>query len=180
MTIYGQVTPAGNGYGTSFSGIENWRFRAACSGPDVDPEWWYAPVSEPDDRAKAIAVCHTCPVIEQCRQAVIDAGDREGIWAGVTAESRGRYPVSLWGPLMRKEATRRELEAMRAEIRQQRDAEKKEPVTRPVCGSNAGDVAHRVRGERPCADCAAWARKNNQRRRREAKALERARMGATA
>ena len=39
---------------------------------------------------RAIAICRTCPVIEQCRHYATTNREKYGIWAGLTAEQLRR------------------------------------------------------------------------------------------
>lgn len=45
--------------------MSDWRKSAACAG--YDPELWF-PGNSQLMRREAIHICHTCPVIEQCRK----------------------------------------------------------------------------------------------------------------
>jgi WhiB family redox-sensing transcriptional regulator len=38
----------------------------------------------------AVAVCRTCPVVDECRQYGLDRGEREGIWGGLSRRARRR------------------------------------------------------------------------------------------
>lgn len=61
----------------------NWRHQAACR--DHDPELWFS--GKPYEQAAALAVCRSCPVIDECR-AFADDNNRingyplQGIWGG--------------------------------------------------------------------------------------------------
>lgn len=66
-----------------------WRERAACLYEDPDlffPIGYTGPTLEQIDEAKA--VCRRCPVVEQCLDWAVKAGQAEGIWGGVTASER--------------------------------------------------------------------------------------------
>ena len=58
-----------------------WQDRAACNGMDVDLFFAY-PTSTVT--ARAIAVCRTCPVIDECRDDVESRPlyQRHGVWGG--------------------------------------------------------------------------------------------------
>lgn len=63
---------------------------AACTGmaPLFDARGKHERLLDAEDRHdKAIAICHTCPVLRRCGRALLDLplGQREGIWAGVNA-----------------------------------------------------------------------------------------------
>lgn len=61
----------------------NWRHQAACR--DHDPELWFS--GKPYEQAAALAVCRSCPVVDECR-AFADDNNRisgyplQGIWGG--------------------------------------------------------------------------------------------------
>lgn len=61
----------------------NWRHQAACR--DYDPELWFS--GKPYEQAAALAVCRSCPVVDECR-AFADDNNRisgyplQGIWGG--------------------------------------------------------------------------------------------------
>ncbi|MGW0946207.1 WhiB family transcriptional regulator [Streptomyces sp. NPDC002623] len=66
-----------------------WRERAACL--RVDPDLFFpvghtGPALDQIDEAKA--VCGRCPVMEQCRDWAVEAGQVEGIWGGMTESER--------------------------------------------------------------------------------------------
>ncbi|MGW1785430.1 WhiB family transcriptional regulator [Streptomyces sp. NPDC002143] len=66
-----------------------WRERAACL--RVDPDLFFpvghtGPALDQIDEAKA--VCGRCPVMEQCRDWAVEAGQVEGIWGGMTETER--------------------------------------------------------------------------------------------
>ncbi len=60
-----------------------WHADAACKGKP--PEWFF-PERGADVRP-ARAVCATCTVVSECRQAGID-GREHGIWGGTSARER--------------------------------------------------------------------------------------------
>ena len=64
--------------------------RAACR--NEDPELFF-PVSDigranRKQIAKALAVCHRCPVETDCLNWALDTGQDHGIWGGTTERSR--------------------------------------------------------------------------------------------
>ena len=67
-----------------------WMENAACVGRD--PELWYS--FDKDEEALALAVCMTCPVIEECREmAMAEEGSRRthgrfGILGGLRPNER--------------------------------------------------------------------------------------------
>lgn len=69
----------------------DWQQEAACRG--MDTELFFHPEGERGGtrrrRAEAAkAICATCPVIEQCREAAIAAREPYGVWGGMTEEER--------------------------------------------------------------------------------------------
>jgi hypothetical protein len=65
-----------------------------CQRPDSNPDWWFeAGYGESSSwwRGRAIALCHTCPMQQECRDHAI-AAPRElyGVWGGVLMERPGR------------------------------------------------------------------------------------------
>jgi WhiB family redox-sensing transcriptional regulator len=70
----------------------DWRMRSACRG--LDPEMFFSPdgfetKQEKDEREEAAkAVCATCPVREECLDYALKAGERYGIWGGLTELER--------------------------------------------------------------------------------------------
>ncbi|GAA1708282.1 WhiB family transcriptional regulator [Streptomyces yatensis] len=68
-----------------------WHSHAAClSTPDnlVDPEIFFPEPDEMDRIRAAKALCEQCPVKQTCLDAALEAGDRNGIRAGMTEEER--------------------------------------------------------------------------------------------
>lgn len=70
----------------------DWRSRAACKG--VDPELFFSSdlvenKQEKDDReATAKAICLQCDSKEECLEYAIKAGERYGIWGGLSEQER--------------------------------------------------------------------------------------------
>ncbi len=82
MTATVVPPPFGDGAG--------WRLRAACTGPGVDPEWFFPTSGQQGTRAKR--VCVGCPVRADClADALAGAADGDrGIRGGLTAAARRR------------------------------------------------------------------------------------------
>lgn len=67
----------------------DWREHAACR--DQDPDLFFpigdaGPALQQIDDAKAI--CHRCPVTEECLRFALATGQDYGIWGGLTADER--------------------------------------------------------------------------------------------
>lgn len=67
---------------------------AAClDHPHLDA-WWYAEGARAIDAdgryAQAVAVCHTCPLIDECLAVALADGERFGVWGGKTPMQRQR------------------------------------------------------------------------------------------
>lgn len=60
-----------------------WMEEAQCA--RTDPEVFF---STNGSSAAAIAVCRSCPVIEQCLQFALASHQRNGIWGGTTSHAR--------------------------------------------------------------------------------------------
>lgn len=64
---------------------EAWKQAAACNGAAVD---FFA--TEPDEIARALACCQTCPVREPCYAFAMRGGEAHGVWGGTTEQERRR------------------------------------------------------------------------------------------
>ena len=63
----------------------DWARDGACT--TVDPEIFFGD-SRDHPFGEAIAVCSTCPVIDQCLDYAITANIRYGVWGGLTPSQR--------------------------------------------------------------------------------------------
>lgn len=80
----------------------SWHSEARCRQPGVDPEIFF-PVGETGPALRLIreakTLCAQCPVIAQCRDYALRAGEPDGIWGGLTTTERRRVrrrrPVSV-------------------------------------------------------------------------------------
>ncbi|MGH2753893.1 MAG: WhiB family transcriptional regulator [Actinomycetota bacterium] len=63
---------------------KDWQERGACRGIDVD---LFFPVVE-HEAVEAKAICSMCPVQSRCLEFSIAAGERFGIWGGLTTQER--------------------------------------------------------------------------------------------
>lgn len=58
----------------------------------ADPEAWFATRARPADaevQAWAVASCLACPALEVCGAYALAAGERDGVWGGLTPADRG-------------------------------------------------------------------------------------------
>lgn len=49
-------------------------------------EYWYS--SQPGDQLRAKMLCKTCPVLNECREYVLLAGEPYGVWGALTPKER--------------------------------------------------------------------------------------------
>jgi WhiB family transcriptional regulator, redox-sensing transcriptional regulator len=63
-----------------------WRAQAACRG--CDPALWYPEVGDSDTAAEAKAVCAACPVADACLDYALAAGEKHGVWGGLSEKER--------------------------------------------------------------------------------------------
>ncbi|GAA4417638.1 WhiB family transcriptional regulator [Georgenia halophila] len=68
-----------------------WQYQGACR--EADPDLFFHPEGERGGTrrrrdAAAKAVCATCPVIEQCRQASLAVREPYGVWGGLSEDER--------------------------------------------------------------------------------------------
>lgn len=67
-----------------------WLRLGACRGHE-DPDLWYATSNTVDGNAQihqAQAICHTCPVLQQCARWALENREAWGVWGGVTERER--------------------------------------------------------------------------------------------
>lgn len=64
-----------------------WADRGACR--DADPELFFpSRESSPAQVVAAKRICGGCPVLKQCGDYAVAAGERIGIWGGMTGDER--------------------------------------------------------------------------------------------
>jgi WhiB family transcriptional regulator, redox-sensing transcriptional regulator len=63
-----------------------WAVFAACRGADSD---LFFPLSK-DHEMQAVTICGTCPVLDDCLDYAVEAGERFGVWGGTTERQRRR------------------------------------------------------------------------------------------
>lgn len=67
----------------------SWRQHAACRNEDAElffPVGTGAPALRQAEEAKAI--CHTCPVAEQCLEWALETKQQYGVWGGLDENQR--------------------------------------------------------------------------------------------
>jgi WhiB family redox-sensing transcriptional regulator len=76
---------------------DDWRQRAACARPGIDPEWFFPEPGHQGKRAKRI--CARCPVRDACLAAALAIPEAEdhGVRGGLTARERLRLRRQLAG-----------------------------------------------------------------------------------
>ena len=70
--------------GGSEASNEEWQDRAACR--QVPVELFFPPAEQEADEAKAL--CALCEVRQPCLEFAIAAGERFGVWGGLTPQER--------------------------------------------------------------------------------------------
>nr|WP_112301920.1 WhiB family transcriptional regulator [Rhodococcus wratislaviensis] len=75
-----------------------WQARAACRGTDLAV--FFSPDNERGharDRREAQArqICQSCPVLVQCRDHALGAGEPYGVWGGMTEADRRKHTQRL-------------------------------------------------------------------------------------
>lgn len=73
--------------------VDFWQWQNSGACRDLPSEMFFHPDGErgPNRRNrenKALAVCATCPVIQQCRNQALVIQEPYGIWGGLTEEDR--------------------------------------------------------------------------------------------
>ena len=63
-----------------------WRSDAACAGEPTD--LWFS--EDFDERARALEICHSCPVRLQCLEHALTHHEDAGIWGGLSERARDR------------------------------------------------------------------------------------------
>jgi WhiB family transcriptional regulator, redox-sensing transcriptional regulator len=64
--------------------LHSWRSLARCKG--LDPELFFP--SRGEDLRTPKAVCRVCPVQAECGEYALSAGEKEGIWGGLSGRER--------------------------------------------------------------------------------------------
>jgi WhiB family redox-sensing transcriptional regulator len=76
----------------------SWRLRAACR--QVDSAVFFSPDGERGParqvrEARAKAICARCPVIRECAAYAIAAGERHGVWGGLSERDRLTFRLGV-------------------------------------------------------------------------------------
>jgi WhiB family redox-sensing transcriptional regulator len=71
--------------------IWDWQMRGACRG--MDSGFFFHPEGErgparANREARAKQICHTCPVLEQCRRHALAVQEPYGVWGGLSEADR--------------------------------------------------------------------------------------------
>lgn len=71
--------------------VWDWQMRGACR--DMDSAVFFYPDRErgpakTSREAHAKHICHSCPVLEQCRRHALAAHEPYGVWGGLTVIER--------------------------------------------------------------------------------------------
>lgn len=126
--------------------MSDWRHDAECRRPEYDPELWHpigntGPALQQTDEAKA--VCHRCPVMQDCLAWALETRQEHGVWGGLS------------------EGERRSLKR-----RITRNRPSSAPVSRESapCGTEGGARRHRRAHEAVCRYCGEAERKARRRR----------------
>lgn len=69
----------------------DWQDQGACK--YEDPESFFLEYNERGSskrkkEIKAVAICNTCPVIQQCREHALRVPEIYGVWGGLTEDQR--------------------------------------------------------------------------------------------
>lgn len=72
-----------------FSNLPAWMDDGACK-HHPHPEWWFPTVGEGHAHVtwKAIEICQSCPVREQCLEYAVTTHQNHGIWGGMFERQR--------------------------------------------------------------------------------------------
>lgn len=62
----------------------SWRAQARCAGVDVELFF----TADDDARTRALELCQSCPVRDDCYRAAVERGEMHGIWGGTEASER--------------------------------------------------------------------------------------------
>lgn len=63
-----------------------WQNRGLCRSGLYDPNLWYPEVERKS--ARPVAICHSCPVMVQCRAWALTKHEVFGVWGGLSEDDR--------------------------------------------------------------------------------------------
>lgn len=66
----------------------DWRHRAQCRGTSEPDAFFPAGINARQQTAEAKAVCHRCPVAEECLAWAIATAQDAGVWGGLDEDER--------------------------------------------------------------------------------------------
>jgi WhiB family redox-sensing transcriptional regulator len=69
-----------------------WQAEAACRGMDQRPFF----IERGERGSTAKAVCRVCPVRSECLEYALVAGEKFGVWGGLTEQERKRVRGQRW------------------------------------------------------------------------------------
>ena len=78
-----------------------WMAEGICA--TIDPDFWFPERGKWTQSAEAQAICHTCPVREQCLDYAVEHKERWGVWGGVSSTKRRKMIAERFGPDWEKE-----------------------------------------------------------------------------
>ncbi len=74
---------------------DGWRSQAACSDENVDPDLFFSDVGGNDNSTKkAIKICESCPVQQECLNYALVNNENFGVWGGKTERQRMQLKYS--------------------------------------------------------------------------------------
>lgn len=65
-----------------------WMSKAACRNDHYDPEWFWPLTTDNESAQRALAICVTCPVTDECLQFALANNETAGVWGGTTPSQR--------------------------------------------------------------------------------------------
>lgn len=91
MTTGERVAQFGETVGVIRGSHESWYDFAACTAPDVNPDWWFPRQGANRDRDRAKAICHSCPVKYECTLKAVKDKEQSGIFGELDVKGRRRW-----------------------------------------------------------------------------------------
>lgn len=78
-------------HGIPSGSYEDWYDLAACTAPGVDPDWWFPERGASRERDRAKAICHSCPVKDQCCASAVAHEEQHGLFGGMSLPDRRKW-----------------------------------------------------------------------------------------